>query len=113
MGGLARAVAPLRVTPALQLDITDQAEQHILAATAWWSQHRPAAPGAVLEDLDHTLELLRAQPELGTRARKAKLAGVRRVTLPRIRYVLYYRVIGDVLHVLALWHANRGAGPTL
>jgi len=100
------------VTRALQLDITDQAEQHILAATAWWSQHRRAAPGAVLEDLDHTLELLRVQPELGARASKARLAGVRRVTLPRIRYVLYYRVIGDVLQVLALWHASRGAGPT-
>lgn len=100
------------MTRALQLDITGQAEQHILAATAWWSQHRPAAPGAVLEDLDHTLELLRVQPELGTKTHKARLAGVRRVTLPRIRYVLYYRVVGDVLQVLALWHASRGAGPT-
>ncbi len=101
------------MTRAFQLDITDQAEQHILTATAWWSEHRPAAPGAVLEDLDHTLELLRMQPELGTRARKVTLAGVRRVTLPRIRYVLYYRVVGDVLQVLALWHANRGTEPTL
>ncbi|MEQ1573983.1 MAG: type II toxin-antitoxin system RelE/ParE family toxin [Vicinamibacterales bacterium] len=101
------------MTRALRLDITEQAQQHILAAAAWWSQHRLGAPGAVLEDLDHTLELLRGQPELGTRARRTTLAGVRRVTLSRIRYVLYYRVTGDVLQVLALWHSSRGAGPIL
>jgi plasmid stabilization system protein ParE len=101
------------VTGPLRLDITERAEQHILAATAWWSEHRAGAPGAVLEDLDHTLALLCIQPELGTRARRTKLAGVRRVTLPRIRYYLYYRVIGEVLQVLALWHSSRGAGPIL
>ena len=99
------------MTRALHFDITEQAEQHILAATTWWSQHRPAAPGAILEDVDHGLELLRAQPDLGTMARTATLPGVRRITLPRIRYYLYYRVTGETLQVLALWHASRGAGP--
>ena len=100
------------MTRALQLDITEQAEQHILAATAWWSQHRPAAPDAVLEDVDHALELPRVQPDLGTRARIATLPGVRRITLTRIRYYLYYRVTSETLQVLALWHASRGSGPT-
>lgn len=101
------------MTRSLHLDITEQAQQHILAASEWWSQHRPAAQDAVLEDLEHTLELLCVQPELGTKTRRASLAGVRRVTLPRIRYVLYYRVTGDALQVLAFWHSSRGAGPTL
>lgn len=100
------------MTRALRLDITEQAEQHILAATAWWSHHRPAAPDAVLEDVDHALELLRVQPDLGIRARIATLPGVRRITLTRIRYYLYYRVAGETLQVLALWHASRGSGPT-
>ncbi len=101
------------MTRSLRLDITEQAQQHIVAATEWWSRHRPAAPDAVLEDLDHTLELLCVQPELGTKARRATLSGVRRVTLPRIRYVLYYRVTGDRLQVLALWHSSRNSGPIL
>jgi plasmid stabilization system protein ParE len=101
------------VTRPLRLDITEQAQQHIVSATEWWSLHRPSAPNAVLEDLDHTLALLCVQPELGTRTHRATLAGVRRVTLPRIRYVLYYRVAGDALQVLALWHSSRGAGPLL
>ena len=39
--------------------------------------------------------------------------GVRRVTLSRIRYYLYYRVADDALQVLALWHTSRGLGPSL
>lgn len=97
----------------LRVEITEKAKGHILAAATWWSENRPAAPGAVLEELDHVLGLLCVQPEMGTRARGARLPGVRRVTLPRIRYFLYYRVANDVLQVLALWHASRGQGPSL
>lgn len=50
---------------------------------------------------------------MGTRARGARLSEVRRVTLPRIRYFLYYRVTDNVLQVLALWHASRGQEPSL
>ena len=28
-------------------------------------------------------------------------------------YYLYYRVVDDVLQVLALWHTSRGLGPSL
>ena len=101
------------MTLALRLDITNQAQQQILAATVWWAQHRPAAPGAVLDDLDHTLDLLLVQPDLGTKARKTKLAGVRRVWLPRIRYFVFYRVADEALQVLAFWHESRGTGPAL
>jgi len=101
------------VNPPLQIEITDDAQGHITAAAAWWAEHRPSAPGAVVEELDHVLGLLCVQPEMGTRARGARLSGVRRVTLPRIRYFLYYRVTDNVLQVLALWHASRGQGPSL
>ena len=97
----------------LRLEITDDARAQIAAAAAWWTENRPATPGAVLEDLDHILGLLRVQPALGTRARRASLSGVRRVTLFRIRYYLYYRVADDALQVLALWHTSRGLGPSL
>ena len=31
----------------------------------------------------------------------------------RTRYHVYYRVIGDVFELLAIWHTARGEGPTL
>jgi plasmid stabilization system protein ParE len=101
------------VNTPLRIEITDDARTQIAAAAAWWAEHRPAATGAVLEDLDRILGLLAVQPAMGARARRAKLSGVRRVKLSRIRYYLYYRVAEDALQVLALWHTSRGAGPSL
>ena len=76
-------------------------------------KNRPAAPDAVVEDLSRALELLLAESEMGARARSACLPDVRRVTLSRIRYHLYYRLVGDAIQVLALWHTSRGRGPEL
>ena len=97
----------------LRIEITDDARTHIAGAVAWWAENRPAAPGAVLQDLDRILGLLSMQPAMGTRARRAKFSGVRRITLTRIRYYLYYRVVEDALQILALWHTSRGLGPSL
>jgi hypothetical protein len=82
------------VNPSLRIQITDDARGQIGAAAAWWAANRPAVPDAVFEDLDRTLDLLSVQPDIGIRARHATLAGVRRVTLFRIRYFVYYRVVG-------------------
>lgn len=101
------------MTAPLRIDITDEARAQILAAAAWWAENRSFAPGAVLQDLDRILELLSVQPGMGTSARRAMLAGVRRVTLNRIRYYVYYRVVGDALQILAFWHVSRGEGPDL
>jgi plasmid stabilization system protein ParE len=101
------------VNSPLRIEITDNAQSQISAAAAWWAQHRPAAPGAIHEELDRVLDLLRVQPDIGTLARRATLSGVRRVTLSRIRYYVYYRVVGDALQLLAFWHTSRGSGPPM
>ena len=113
MGSIAGAIASLSVNTPLRVEITDDAATQIAAAVTWWAEHRPTAPGAVFEDLDRILDLLCVQPAMGTRARRASLSGVRRVTLSRIRYYVYYRVVDDALQVLALWHTSRGRGPAL
>ena len=97
----------------LRIEITDTAQAHITVAVAWWAANRPAAPDAISQELDRILSLLCMQPEIGARARRVKLSGVRRVTLTRIRYYLYYRAADDALQVLALWHTSRGFGPSL
>ena len=98
---------------ALRIEITEKAQTQISVASAWWAENRPLAPGAIREELDGILGLLRVQPEIGTIARRATLSGVRRVTLSRIRHYLYYRVAGDALQVLAFWHTSRGSGPPI
>jgi plasmid stabilization system protein ParE len=74
---------------------------------------RPGAPGAVAEDLQRAFQLLAAQPSVGARALNARLKGVRRIHLPRIRYHLYYRVGPSSVQVIALWHSSRGASPSV
>ena len=101
------------MTISLRIEITDDAQAQISTAAAWWAENRPAAPDAIREELDRILDLLRVQPAIGTIARRATLSGVRRVTLSRIRYSVYYRVAGDALQVLAFWHTSRGSEPPM
>ena len=96
-----------------RIEITEKAQTQISVASAWWTENRPAAPGAIREELDRILGLLRVRPEIGTIAGRPTLSGVRRVTLSRIRYYMYYRVAGDALQVLAFWHTSRGSGPPI
>lgn len=98
---------------ALRIEITGNAQAQISNAAAWWAQNRPAAPDAIRDELDRVLELLRLQPAIGTIARRATLSGVRRVTLSRVRYYVYYRVANDALQVLAFWHTSRGSEPPM
>ena len=101
------------MSPPLQIKISNDARAQIEGAADWWARNRPFAPGAVREDLDRILGLLSVNPGIGARARRAKLQGVRRVTLSRVRYYVYCRVSGDALEVLAFWHTSRGRQPQL
>lgn len=101
------------MSKAKRVAITDNATCQITAASVWWVENRPAAPEAFIAELDRILGLLLVEPEMGTPARNTRLPGVRRVTLPRIRYHVYYRLSDDAIQVLAVWHTSRGQGPAL
>ncbi len=101
------------MTRRLPVVVTGRAAAEIDEAAIWWSRNRPAAPGAVREDLVRALSLLASQPGVGAVARNTRLKGVRRVHLSRVRYHVYYRATADSVEVLAFWHASRGRGPGL
>ena len=92
-----------------------QASEQIAEADAWWRINRPAAPDAVCDAVDRALDDLTTFPETGARATNARLPGVRKVYLKRVRYHLFYRVhpARREIEVLSLWHASRGSGPDL
>lgn len=98
---------------AARVRITDRAAAQIDKAQRWWLANRPLARTALRDDLDAALDLISAQPEIGTKYRGATLSDVRRLHLGRIGYFVYYRVGGDELVVLALWHSTRGRGPSV
>jgi plasmid stabilization system protein ParE len=99
----------------LPIKITHRAASQIEEAASWWLANRPAAPEAFDEELRIAFHLISRQPEIGARATNSSLAGVRRIQLSTVRYVLYYRVRSAPrqVEVLALWHASRGQGPVV
>jgi len=57
------------------------------------------------------LAILAVQPGIGAPARRGRAKGVRRASLSRIQYNLYYRVSSGALEVLAFWHMSRDRQP--
>ena len=92
----------------MRIRVTKRADAHIEQAATWWEQNRPLAPGALDEELAEAFALLLSQPAIGAPALNARTKGVRRVHLARVHYHLYYRVHGEQIDVLALWHTSRG-----
>lgn len=97
----------------LEIRVSPQAVAQIDEAADWCTKNRPAAPGAIRQDLAEILSVLVNQPGVGVPTRRGRIRGLRRVTLTRVRYYLYYRASGRVLEVLALWHTSRGRQPPL
>jgi plasmid stabilization system protein ParE len=97
----------------LTVRLTRRAATHIEQATAWWTENRPLASGAMQEELEEAFALLRTQPHVGIRASSKRFEGVRRLHLSRVHYYLYYRVLPGRIDVLALWRTSRGTGPNL
>ena len=95
---------------ALDLLISRRAAREINRVADWWAANRPAAPGAVRQDLEAAFALLLEQPSIGTAVMDASSPEVRRFHVDRIRYWVYYRVRGQRFEVLSIWHSSRGAG---
>jgi len=104
------------VNVSLHIEVSELADQQIEEADRWWRQNREKAPDAIREELKHIGALITSQPHLGARATNVKLQGVRRIHIERIRYHLYYRVVGsppEYIEILAFWGARRGSEPPI
>jgi plasmid stabilization system protein ParE len=97
----------------LRVEITRRAAAQIESAVSWWNDNRLAAPDAIPIDLEEALSLLVQQPGIGARSKTPRYPDLRRLYLSRVKYHVYYRVTGERLVVLALWHSSRGSGPLL
>jgi plasmid stabilization system protein ParE len=99
----------------LPIRITALAAQHIRGAKAWWRANRTAAPQAIDQELRRAFSLIASQPAVGAQTSDVELPGVRRVFLPRVKYHVYYHLVGapGTIEVVALWHARRGHGPPI
>lgn len=90
-----------------------RATREIAEVDAWWRKNRPSSPDLFLMELERMLTAVALVPSLGAPSLSERLRGLRRVLLKKTRYHVFYRVRGDVLEVLAVWHAARGKGPRI
>lgn len=97
----------------LAVVLQGRATREVDEIDAWWRENRRGAPDLFVAELERTLAVAALMPTLGAPARSKRLRDVRRVLLKKTRYHVYYRVHGDVLEVLAVWHTARGKGPGL
>ena len=99
----------------LPVQITALAAQQTREAEVWWRLNRTAAPKQFGKNLERAFALIASQPHVGGRAFNVKLPDVRRVYMPRIKYHVYYHVVGapQYVEVIAIWHARRGDRPPI
>lgn len=91
----------------MKLVVSPQAAQDIEVAMRWWVANRPAAPALLENELIEALHFIVETPHAGAPLRRGGPPGVRRVPLPRARYLLHYRVLENEVRVLKLWHMSR------
>ena len=97
----------------MRVRLTKRAQAQIDRAAHWWDDNRPLAPEAFDEELAEAFSLLAVEPGIGVPVGNTRAPGVRRLHLARIHYFLYYRVRGEEVQVLRIWHTSRGTDPGL
>lgn len=64
----------------------------------------PDAASLVVDRVLKSVNLLADQPALG---RAGRVAGTRELVVPKTRYIVPYRVRGDTIEILRVFHTSR------
>ena len=81
-----------------------QALRNLDAEATYIAQDDPLAARLVVERVLHAVELLTQQPGLG---RPGRVPGSRELLVPKTRYIVPYRVDGDTVEILRVFHTSR------
>ena len=77
---------------------------HLAALRAYIARDNPGAAGRVAMTLLAAVERLAELPNLG---RPGRLVGTRELVVPGTRYVIPYRLRGDRLEIIAVFHGRQ------
>lgn len=96
-----------------RLVVSPEADLQIDQIDDWWRANREKAPRLFQEELDRVFRLITSFPNAGRLQEEIELAGVRRVVLKKCKLHVYYRLLGQGVHVLALRGAVTDGIPDL
>lgn len=68
------------------------------------AQDNPAAANRIVQSVFHAVSLLRKNPALG---RSGRVAGTRELVVSGTPYIVPYRVRGDTVEILRVFHGAR------
>ena len=77
---------------------------HLADLRAYIAQDSPAAAGRVAETILVAVERLAELPNLG---RPGRVTGTRELVIPGTGYVIPYRLRGDRLEIIAVFHGRQ------
>jgi addiction module RelE/StbE family toxin len=81
-----------------------QALRNLDAEATYIADEDPLAARVVVERVLHAVELLAQQPGLG---RTGRVPGTRELLVPKTRYIVPYRVHGETIEILRVFHTSR------
>jgi toxin ParE1/3/4 len=77
---------------------------NLTALRDYIAEDGPASAATVAQRVLKTVELLAKQPQIG---RPGRIAGTRELVVPDTPYVVPYRVRGDQLELIAVFHGRQ------
>lgn len=80
-----------------------QARQEFDAAGDWYERERPGLGQAFLAEVERVLQCVVSSPDTFPEV----LEGIRKAVIKRFPYCLYFRVRGETIVVLAVFHGAR------
>jgi toxin ParE1/3/4 len=88
----------------MKIRLMKAAIRDLREAQAYIAVDSPAAARQVVLRLQKAVELVASRPEIGRLSADKKM---REWSVPGLPYVIPYRVVGDVLEVVRVWHTSR------
>ena len=83
--------------------LTPAAERDILLATGWCLREAPHVVASFEEEIDRTFQRIPDRPEMYQMVE----ASVRRATVPRFPFSVFYRILPDWIEVVGILHQSR------
>ena len=88
----------------MKIRLSNAAIRDLRQAQAYIALDSPTAARQVVLRLQKAVELIASRPEIGRSSGDKK---TREWSVPGLSYLIMYRVVGDVLEVVRIWHTSR------
>ena len=83
--------------------LTSATERDVLIAAGWYLDEAPQVLGAFEDEIDRTLRRIEEQPAMYQLVE----AGVRRATVQRFPFAVFYRALPEWIEVVGILHQSR------